>query len=316
MSRLGATHLTRGTLIFFAQFIVTILGILTLLFFLQRLSGDPAIILAGHNASAEVIEAVREDMGLNEPIYVQYGIFLRDTLSLDFGDSARQHQPALQMVLDRFPATLLLAVSALGLAILVGVPWGVYAALYQHHPGGMVVNVVAGIMQSLPTFWLGLVLLLIFSIRLNWVGSVANMEDDILKKLALPAITLSAFYMGRLIRLVRSGLIDEMSSTYIMTARAKGLTPNRILFIHAFKNTLIPVVAFVMLDLSFLVGGSVVVETIFSYSGVGDQMVQAIFSRDYAVVQATVFVIATLVFLLNIFSNVLYRAIDPRISVA
>ncbi|NDJ84910.1 MAG: ABC transporter permease [Chloroflexi bacterium] len=301
--------------LFVLQLMITILVILTTLFFLQRLSGDPAAVLAGHSSSPEVLEAVREDMGLNEPLHVQYAVFMKQALMLDFGESTRFQQPALDMVLDRFPNTLMLAFGALGLAVLVGIPLGTYSAVRHRQMDGMVVNLLAGIMQSLPSFWLGLVLLLIFSIRLKWVGSVANLEDDFLKRMALPTITLSVFYMARLIRLVRSGLIEEMSEQYILTARAKGLRSRTVWFVHAFKNALIPVVAFITLDLSLLIGGSVIVESLFSYSGVGDLMVNAIFNRDYAIVQAGVFVISILVVLINSFSNYLYQAIDPRVGI-
>ncbi|NJL96085.1 MAG: ABC transporter permease [Anaerolineae bacterium] len=165
---------------------LVLLGILTFLFFLQRLSGDPATVLAGHSSSPEVLEAIREDMGLNEPLHVQYAVFMSKALRLDFGDSMRYQQPALGMVLDRLPNTLILAVSALALAVLVGVPLGTYAALYPNRPSGVLINLLAGVLQSLPSFWLGLMLLLIFAVELKWVGSVANLEEDFFRRMALP----------------------------------------------------------------------------------------------------------------------------------
>lgn len=308
------SRMTPGMFLFPLQLVLVIVAILTLLFFLQRLSGDPASVLAGHNSSPEVIEGIREEMGLNEPITVQYAVFLGNAFQLDFGDSLRFQQPALSLVLDRLPHTLLLSVSALTLAVIIGVPLGIYAALSYRQPQGVALNMFAGVLQALPTFWLGLLLLLIFTVHLDWFGSVSNLEDNLFKRLALPTITLSTFYIARLIRLVRSGLIEELEKTYILTAHSKGLSPQRVLFIHALKNSLIPVVAFVMLDLSFLIGGSVIVESVFSYSGMGDQLVKAIFNRDFALVQATVFVIAVLVFLINASSDLLYRLIDPRIT--
>lgn len=295
------------------QLVAVITLILTLLFFLQRLSGDPAIVLAGHSATPEVLEAIREEMGLNEPVYVQYAVFMSKAATFDFGESTRYQQPAIDMVLQRLPNTLLLSMSALGLAIIVGVPAGIYSALYQHRPSGVIVNLIAGVMQSIPSFWLGLILLIIFSVQLQWVGSVSNLEDNAFKRLILPTVTLSAFYMARLARLVRTGLIEEMGAYYVLTARAKGLPARRVLFIHAFRNAMIPVIAFITLDLSFLIGGSVIVESLFSYTGIGDQMVRAIFNRDYAIVQATVFIIALMVVLVNSFSDLLYRRLDPRI---
>ncbi len=295
------------------QVAVIILSILTLLFFLQRLTGDPAAVLVGHNATPELLETVREQMGLNQPLHIQYATFLGKALQLDFGESNRFQKPALELVMARFPNSLLLSVSALTLAVLIGVPSGIYAALHFRRADGVVVNLFAGVLQSLPSFWLGLVLLLIFSVQLKWVGSVSNLEDNLLRRMALPTITLASFYVARLIRLVRSGLIDELHEAHILTAHSKGLKPRRVLFVHALRNALIPVVAFVTLDLSFMVGGSIIVETLFSYSGMGDQMVKAIFNRDYALVQASMFVIVVFVLVVNMLSNRLYQMIDPRI---
>lgn len=302
------------SLVFTALQIATILlTILTLLFFLQRLSGDPAAVLVGHNASPEVIAAIRDEMGLNQPVLVQYAVFLGKALRLDFGDSIRFQSPALDIVLARFPSSLLLSVCALALAVVIGVPAGIYAALHYRRADGIALNLLAGALQSLPSFWLGLLLLLIFSVQLGWVGSVSNLEDNFLARMALPTITLSAFYLARLIRLVRTSLLEELAQTYVLTARSKGLPPRKVLFVHALRNAMIPIIAFVTLDLSFMVGGSIVVETLFSYSGMGDQMVKAIFNRDFALVQASVFVIALFVVGINLTSNALYPLIDPRI---
>lgn len=290
-----------------------LLLVLTLLFFLQRLSGDPASVLAGHTATPEMLEQIREDMGLNEPLHIQYATFLSKAVMLDFGDSLRFQQPAFDLVLERFPETLMLSGSAIVLAIMVGVPLGTYAAINSRRWDGKILNLLAGVLQSLPSFWLGLILLLIFSVQLKWVGSVSLLEDDLLKRMALPTITLAAFYLARLLRLVRSGLIEELSQDYIITARSKGLHSRRVLWVHAFRNALLPVVAFITLDMSVLVGGSVVVETLFSYDGIGNQTVQAIFNRDYALVQATVFMIAVMVLCINSFSNFMYRFVDPRV---
>jgi ABC-type dipeptide/oligopeptide/nickel transport system permease component len=295
------------------QFGFIVLSILTLLFFLQRLTGDPAAVLVGHNATPELLEAVREEMGLNQPIYVQYATFIGKALQLDFGESNRFQKSALELVMARFPSSLLLSLSALTLAVLIGVPVGIYAALYFRRADGIIVNLFAGVLQSLPSFWLGLVLLLIFSVQLGWVGSVSNLEDNLLRRMALPTITLASFYVARLIRLVRGGLIEELGEAHILTAHSKGLSPRRVLFVHAFKNAMIPVLAFITLDLSFMVGGSIIVETLFSYSGMGDQMVKAIFNRDYALVQASMFVIVIFVLVINVISNRLYTFIDPRI---
>ncbi|NDJ60576.1 MAG: ABC transporter permease [Chloroflexi bacterium] len=295
------------------QISLIILAVLTLLFFLQRLSGDPAAVLVGHNASPELIAAVRAEMGLNDPLPQQYAVFMSRALQLDFGESTRFQAPALDLVLQRFPNSLLLALSALALAVLVGLPLGIYAAIYHDRPDGKVINMLTGVLQAMPSFWLGLLLLLIFSVHLRWVGSVAHLEDNLLKRMALPTITLAAFYTARLIRMVRSGLIETLHQPYVLTAHSKGLMPRNVLFIHALKNALLPIIALVTLDLSLMIGGSIIVETLFSYSGMGEQMVRAIFNRDYALVQASVFVIATFVVCINMASNALYGFVDPRV---
>lgn len=291
-----------------------LLAVLTLLFFLQRLTGDPVAVLVGHGATPEAIAAVRSDMGLDRSVFTQYTVFLSKTAVLDFGESTRTQQPALEMVLARFPATLLLSLSAVGLAVGLGIPLGVYAAIYHRRLDGRIINLLCGVLQSTPNFWLGLILLLVFSVKLNWVGSVANLEDNVFRRLALPSITLSAFYMARLVRLVRSGVLDEMSQPYILTAHAKGLSSRVVFYRHIFRNTLIPVITFITLDLSLLINGSVIVENLFSYSGIGDQMINAIFNRDYPLVQATVFVIAIFIISINVMARYLHKIVDPRIS--
>jgi len=296
------------------RLVVTLTSILTLLFFLERMTGDPVTAMVGNQASAASIDNMREHMGLNRSLIVQYGAFVKQSISLDFGDSIRFQQPAMALVLGRLTATLTLAFSAVTLAFVIGVPLGIYSAVFRHRFDGKLVNFLAGIVQSMPTFWTGLVLLIIFSVHLNWFGSVANLEDNFFKRLALPAITLSSPYMARLIRLVRSSIVDEMQEPYVQTARSKGLKPWYIFTSHVFRNTLVPVIAFIGLDLSTMVGGSVIVEDIFSYSGVGNQMVDAISNRDYPLVHATVFVISLLVFTINVLSVYLSRVVDPRIS--
>lgn len=306
--------LIQRAIIYVVQLVLILLAILTILFFLQRLSGDPAAVLAGTSATPEVVEGIREEMGLNEPLYEQYRIFIGKTIQLDFGISHRFQQPALDLVLDRFPRTLILAAAAMSVSILIGVPLGVYAAMYHKRLDGMLVNLAAGILQSQPSFFLGILLILFFAVRLGWFKTSATLEDDPIRRLILPTITLASFHTARLIRLVRTSLIDEMAEPYVLTARGKGLTEGRVWFSHALRNAVIPIIAFITLDLSFMIGGSFVVENLFSYSGVGDLMINAVFQRDYAIVQATVFLITMLVVVINSASNLLYRFADPRIK--
>lgn len=293
---------------------VILIALLTMLFVLQRMTGDPITAMIGQNATPEMMEAMRHDMGFDKPLLVQYAIFARDTMSLDFGDSLRFQQPALTLVLKRFPATLSLALASLVVAAVIGIPLGLYAGMNHTRMDGRAINWFAGILQAMPTFWLGLLLLLIFSVRLHWFNSVASLEDNHIKQLILPAVTLSAVYMARLIRLVRGGLIDEMAKPYVMTAHGKGLRPRTVFTVHVLRNTLVPVVSLLALDLSLLIGGSVIVETLFSYNGIGNQLVRAILNRDYPLVQATVFVIALFVILVNTFADYLHYIVDPRLN--
>jgi peptide/nickel transport system permease protein len=311
----GLLSYMQKALVYVLQLAFVLLAILTILFFLQRLTGDPAAVLAGPSASPEVVEGIREEMGLNEPMHVQYSIFLSKAVQLDFGESSRFQQPALDIVLERFPKTLILAGSATLLSLMLGVPLGIYAASYHKRADGMLVNLLAGVLQSQPSFFLGILLILFFAVRLGWFKTTANLEDDAIKRLVLPTITLASFHMARLIRLVRSSLIDEMNEPYVTTARGKGLSERRVWFSHALRNAIVPIIAFVTLDLSLMIGGSFVIENLFSYSGVGDLMINSVFNRDYAVVQATVFVITMLVVLINSLSNVMYRIVDPRINI-
>jgi len=295
------------------QFTLIIFAVLTLLFFLQRLSGDPAAVLVGHNASPEVLAAIHVEMGLDKPLWQQYAIFVGKAIRLDFGESIRYQTSALDMVMHRLPNSLLLSFSALTLAVVVALPLGIYAALRHSELDGKAINLFAGVLQAVPSFWLGLLLLLVFSVHLRWVGSVAHLEDNVFRRLALPTITLASFYVARLIRMMRSSMLETLNQPYVVTAHAKGLSPRRVLVVHALKNALLPIVAVITLDLSLMIGGSIIVETLFSYSGIGNQLVKAVFNRDYALVQASVFVIAMLVVCINMTANALYGFIDPRV---
>lgn len=293
---------------------IVLIALLTMLFLLQRMTGDPITAMVGHDATPEMVEAMRHDMGFDKPLLAQYTIFVHNVISMDFGDSLRFQQPALKLVLQRFPATLNLALIALTIAASVGIPLGIYAGMNHTRFDGRAINWLAGILQAMPTFWLGLLLLHIFSVRFQWFNSVASLEENYIKQLILPAVTLSSVYLARLIRLVRSELIDELAKPYVVTARGKGLRKSTVFTVHVLRNILVSVVSLLALDLSLLIGGSVIVETLFSYNGIGDQLVRAILNRDYPLVQATVFIIALFVIFVNTFADYLHNLVDPRLS--
>ncbi|TAK29546.1 MAG: ABC transporter permease [Chloroflexota bacterium] len=295
------------------QLIFVLLAVSTVLFFLLRLSGDPAAMLAGQNASVETIAEIRRSLGFDQPLQVQYVRFMGQVLTLNFGDSISTHQGAMSMVLERVPETLKLTIAAFAFAIVVAFPVGIYAAMRRRSFGASLAMVAALLGQSMPMFWLGILLLLIFSVNLHWLPSFGSAEW---RHLILPGITLGSLPLAKLVRLTRSGMLEVLGQDYVRTAHAKGLSPRLVLSRHSVRNTLIPIVTIIGVDLGQLLGGAVIVESIFSWPGVGRLMVQSVLGRDYPVVQASVFVVTILAVLINLFVDIIYRALDPRIKLA
>jgi peptide/nickel transport system permease protein len=293
------------------QAVPVVLGVATMLFLLLRMSGDPAIVMAGgESASPQVIAAVKLKFGLDRPLYEQYWLFVSQLAVLDFGESYSWHQPALSLVISRMPTTLLLTGSSFIASFVIGVPLGLIAALRRDTFLARFAMLFAFIGQSMPSFWLGILLILLFSVQLHWLPSFGSGD---FRNLIMPVITISGFSIARNARLVRSGLLEVMSEDYIRTARSKGNDERIVVMRHAFKNMLIPVVTVSGLQLGFLVGGAVLAETIFAYPGVGSLLVQSVGTRDYPVVQATVFIIAVAVVLSSLAVDILYTYLDPRI---
>src|SRR5919109_241180 len=305
-SRVMKTFLTRRLL----QSLVVLLGVSFVVFFILFLTGDPALVLLPPEASAEDIRQFRERMGFNDPFLVQYGRFLGGALRGNFGDSIRHGEPAFQLVVERMPATFELAGAALLIALCLAIPAGIVSAVRRNTVLDYVSTVVALLGQSMPTFWLGIMLILLFSVQLQWLPSSGRGE---LRHLILPAITLGLFTTARITRLTRSGMLEVLSQDYIRTARAKGVSDPPVVWKHALKNAAIPIVTIVGIELGTLLGGSVITETIFAWPGVGRLSVQAIYNRDYPVVQAAVFLLATTFVLVNVVVDVLYTYLDPRI---
>jgi ABC-type dipeptide/oligopeptide/nickel transport system permease component len=266
-----------------AQALLVLLGVSFIVFFILYLTGDPALILLPPDASAEDVQKFRETMGFNDPFVVQYGRFLAGALRGDFGQSVRHGEPAFNLVVERMPATFELAGAALLVALLG---------------------------QSMPTFWLGIMLILVFSVQFNLLPSSGRGS---LEHLVLPAITLGLFTTARITRLTRSGMLEVLSQDYIRTARAKGVSDPPVVWKHALKNAAIPIVTIVGIELGTLLGGSVITETIFAWPGVGRLSVQAIYNRDYPVVQAAVFLLSSTFVLVNLVVDVVYTYLDPRI---
>jgi ABC-type dipeptide/oligopeptide/nickel transport system permease component len=293
-----------------AQAVLVLLGVSFVVFFILYLTGDPALVLLPPDATAEDIRKFREAMGFNDPFIVQYGRFLGGALRGDFGQSVRHGEPAFPLVLERLPATFQLSGAALLVALVLAIPAGVISAVRRNSVVDYVATVIALLGQSMPTFWLGIMLILIFSVQLNLLPSSGRGG---LEHLALPAVTLGLFTTARITRLTRSGMLEVLNQDYIRTARAKGVSARPVVWKHALKNAAIPIVTIVGIELGTLLGGSVITETIFAWPGVGRLSVQAIYNRDYPVVQAAVFLLASTFVLVNLVVDLLYTYLDPRI---
>ena len=300
------TLLTRRLL----QSLVVVLGVSFVVFFILHLTGDPALVLLPPETSPEDVQKFREVMGFNDPFLVQYGRFLAGAVRGDFGQSVRHGEPAFGLVAERLPATFELAGAGLALALVLAIPAGIVSAVRRNTLLDYVSTVVALLGQSMPTFWLGIMLILLFSVQLQWLPSSGRGTLD---HLILPAITLGLFTTARITRLTRSGMLEVLNQDYIRTARAKGVSNPPVVWKHALKNAAIPIVTIVGIELGTLLGGSVITETIFAWPGVGRLSVQAIYNRDYPVVQAAVFLLATTFVVVNLLVDLAYSYLDPRI---
>ena len=292
------------------QSILVLFGVSVGVFLILHLTGDPALLLLPPDATAEEIARFRESMGFNDPVAVQYLRFLKGALRGNFGESLRHGEPAMDLVVERLPATFELAGAGLALALCLAIPAGIVSAVRRNTPIDYFSTVVALLGQAMPTFWLGIMLILVFSVRLGWLPSSGRGD---LEHLVLPAITLGLFTTARITRLTRSGMLEVLGQDYIRTARAKGVGEPPVVWKHALRNASIPIVTIVGIELGTLLGGSVITETIFAWPGVGRLSVQAIFNRDYPVVQAAVFLLASTFVMVNFFVDVVYTYLDPRI---
>jgi len=292
------------------QSLLVLLGVSLVVFLILHLTGDPTLLLLPPDATAEEIQRFRQAMGFNDPVLVQYVRFLRGAVQGNFGTSLRHGEPAFRLVAERLPATLELAGAALLVALSLAIPAGIVSAVRRNTPLDYATTVMALLGQSMPTFWLGIMLILIFSVRLNLLPSFGRGD---LAHLVLPAITLGLFTTARIMRLTRSGMLEVLGQDYIRMARAKGMGEWPVIWKHALKNAAIPIVTIVGIELGTLLGGAVITETIFAWPGVGRLSVQAIFNRDYPVVQAAVFLLASTFVLVNLFVDIVYTYLDPRI---
>lgn len=286
------------------------LGVSILSFVFMHLSGDPVMLMLPPDATAKQIEELRERMGFNDPIPLQYLRFLSGAVRGDFGTSLRYQQPAMGLVLERLPATLELALTGMGIALLVAVPFGILSAVRRRSALDYLVMGGALLGLSMPNFWVGIVGILIFSVKLRLLPTAGR---GTWAQLVLPGLALGSYLMALVARLTRSGMLEVIRQDYVRTARAKGLAEPLIIVRHALMNALIPLVTVVGLQMGELLGGTVVIETVFAWPGVGRLILQAVFQRDYPLVQAAVFMLAMIFVGANLFIDVSYRYLDPRI---
>ena len=295
------------------QSLLTVFVVLAIVFVVARLSGDPVTLFAPPEARKEDIDNLKEQLGLTQPLPVQFVHFLSEAARGDFGNSFRTNQPAMREVLERVPNTLQLSIAALLISIFIAVPAGMLSAIDKGGLFDRFGKVIALLGQAMPNFWLGLLLIFFFGVRLHWLptGGKGGINHII-----LPALTLGSFTMAALMRLTRSAMLNVLDSEYVTMARAKGVPESVIVFKHAFRNALLPVVTILGLQAGRLVAGSVIVETIFAWPGMGRLSIQAINSSDYPVVQAAILLTSASIVLANLGVDLLYAFIDPRIRFA
>ncbi len=302
--------------------IPVLVGVSLVAFFVLRLApGDPVLLMMPSDATHAEIEQARHELGLDQPVVVQYFAWVKQVATGNLGRSLFTSQPVLSEILTRFPRTLLLAVSAIFLAIVLGLPLGVLAATRRgtvFDSGGMVVSVIG---WSMPNFWFGLILIIVFSVKLRWLPTsgmydIMQMErtpGDLLRHLIMPAFTLATAHMAYVARFTRSSLLEVLGQDYIRTARAKGLSEWVVVMRHALRNSLIPIISVLSVTLGQLLGGAVIVEAVFGWPGLGSFMVQSITTRDFPMVQGAMLFTAFVFIFTNLVADMLYAIVDPRI---
>jgi ABC-type dipeptide/oligopeptide/nickel transport system permease component len=290
---------------------IVLLVVSFLTFGLLHLGGDPVSLMAPDYFSEEDVAALRQKMGLDQPFHVQYLRYMQNLAHGDLGMSFMQHRPALPIVLERVPATVLLAVIALLLTVLIAIPLGVLGAVKRGSPWDRIALVFAMSGKAIPTFWFGVMLILIFSLRLGWLPSFGGGSWQ---HVIMPALTLALANVAIVTRIVRSTMIDALDQDYVRTARAKGLGEHAVILAHAFRNASLPTVTVIGLEFGGLLGGSVITETVFAYPGIGYLAIQAIRAKDFPIVLCVVFLIALFTLAITLLVDLLYAVLDPRVT--
>jgi peptide/nickel transport system permease protein len=293
--------------------ILVLIGATTLVFLMVRLSGDPVLFMLTEDATREEIEQLRHILGLDAPLHVQYARFLKSAATGDFGESFHHHRPAISLVLDAFPNTLQLALFSIFVSLIVAIPVGMISALRRNSLLDRIVMLFSVGGQSIPTFWLGIMLIFFFAVRLDLLPTSGKGS---LKHLILPGITLGSYVSARIARLTRSSMVDVLTEDYLRTARSKGLSERTVITRHALKNAAIAVVTLAGVEFGQLMGGAIITETVFAWPGIGRLALNALWTRDYPLIQATVFYVAVFLAVVNLVVDILCALLDPRISYA
>ena len=295
------------------QALIAVFGVVTLVFFIQRITGDPTALLLPETATQADIEAMRATLGLDRPLIEQYINFLRDMARFDLGRSFVQNASVEEIIVSRIPETLQLAAGALVVALLIGLPLGLLMALTK---GRFISRWIMGIVlacQSMPTFWSGIMMILVFGVWLRWLPSSGT---GTLSHLIMPSIALGLLSLATYARITRSAVVDEMGKEYVRSALARGVGTKRLVTKHLMRNSLIPIISITALELSQLLAGAVIVETVFAWPGLGLLTVQSIAARDFVVVQAVVLLGAFVTIFANLGADILYSIVDPRVRLS
>ena len=292
------------------QAIVSLLVVMTIVFMLSRLSGDPVQLLADISASEEQMEAIRKDLGLDKPLAVQWGTYVRDMFVFDLGESVTSRQPVRELIMQRLPNTLQLGFAAMAISIIIGLPIGIYAAVHRGTRWDGVARLFAVLGQSMPSFWLGVLLILVFAVVL---GVLPPGGKESPQSIILPAFSMGYLTTAAIMRLTRSSMLDVLNAEYIKLARIKGLSETKVIWKHALKNSLIPVITFSVVLFTLFLGAAVVTETVFAWPGLGSLILDGVRTRDYPLIQGGVVVFSAIYILANLLVDILYGYLDPRI---
>lgn len=294
-----------------SQIIPVIFIITFIIFALVRIAGDPVTLMLSENATDEEIAALEKSMNLDKPLFVQYGYYLKDITQGSFGDSYRYNQDALKIVLEKLPATFELGIVSIIIAIIIAIPLGIWSAVRKNTFIDVFITGASVFGKAMPNFWLSIMLILLFSVQFE-LFPVSGRGSFM--HLILPAFSLATVIAPDIARLTRSSMLEVLNQDYIRTAKSKGLNNLVVIFRHAFRNSLLPVISIVSLQVSAILAGSIITETIFSWPGMGQLLIESIMERDMAIVQAAVFVISIFVIIINLLTDIIYHLVDPRIK--